>query len=176
MFKPAFNPCAGSATLSSGSYSQSGEELPKAESHAVRPSPESPRRRNRPCVLIAHPVGVARQTKLGNQTAPAITSNHAHAGPVRRALDSVSQLLQRFGHTAGRFTLIQRWRWPLRFIFRDWIKTQNSDPVFLPLPGRGQLPDLGLTEILCEIQMETCRTGNLIRTPVGGAGIHRNRP
>lgn len=50
MFERAFNPCAGSATLSSASYSQSREELPSTELHAVRLSPESLGRRNRPWV------------------------------------------------------------------------------------------------------------------------------
>ena len=53
--------------------------------------------------------------------------------PVQRALDSVRQFLQCLPQTAGRFTLTERWRWCLRLIFRDWIKTKNSDPVFLPL-------------------------------------------
>jgi len=77
--------------------------------------------------------GVARQTKHGNQTTLTITSNHAHAEPVRRALESVSQLLQRLTQTAGQFTVNQRWRWLLRFIFRDWLKNRQPDPAFLPL-------------------------------------------
>ena len=31
-------------------------------------------------------------------------------------------------------TAQQRWRQLLRFIFRDWLKNQSPDPVFLPLP------------------------------------------
>ena len=80
--------------------------------------------------LLLH--GVTRQTKHGNQTTLSITSNHAYAEPVQRALDSVRRFLQRLPQTAGRFTLTQHWRWCLRVIFRDWIKTKNSDPVFLP--------------------------------------------
>jgi hypothetical protein len=80
--------------------------------------------------LLLH--GVARQTKHGNQTTLTITSNHAHAEPVRRALESVSHLLQRLAQTAEHFTLNQRWRWLLRFIFRDWLKNQPHS-AFLPL-------------------------------------------
>lgn len=81
--------------------------------------------------LLLH--GVGRQTTHGNQTTLTITSQHAQAEPVRRALESVSHLLQRLGQTAEQFTLKQRWRWLLRFIFRDWLKTRSPDPAFLPL-------------------------------------------
>jgi len=81
--------------------------------------------------LLLH--GVARQTKHGNQTTLTITSNHAQARAVQQALEAVSRVLQRVAQTAGQLTLNQRWRWLLRFIFRDWLKTQNPDPAFLPL-------------------------------------------
>lgn len=81
--------------------------------------------------LLLH--GIARQTKHGNQTTLTITSNHAQAPAVQRALETVSQLLQQVARTAGQLTLNKRWRWLLRFIFRDWLKTQNPDPAFLPL-------------------------------------------
>ena len=81
--------------------------------------------------LLLH--GVGRQTTHGNQTTLTITSQHAQAEPIRRALESVSHLLQRLGQTAEQFTVKQRWRWLLRFIFRDWLKTSSPDPVFLPL-------------------------------------------
>jgi hypothetical protein len=81
--------------------------------------------------LLLH--GIGRQTTHGNQTTLTITSNHAQAGPIRRALESVSHLLQRLVETAEQFTVNQRWRWLLRFIFRDWLKTRPPDPRFLPL-------------------------------------------
>jgi hypothetical protein len=75
--------------------------------------------------LLLH--GVGRQTRHGNQTTLTITSQHARAEPIRQALEAVSQLLQRLARTAEHFTLNQRWRWLLRFIFRDWIKTRVPD-------------------------------------------------
>ncbi|MGA2146206.1 MAG: hypothetical protein ABSH49_14725, partial [Bryobacteraceae bacterium] len=81
--------------------------------------------------LLLH--GIGRQTTHGNQTTLTITSNHAQAEPIRRALEGVSRLLQRLVETAEQFTVNQRWRWLLRFIFRDWLKTRPPDPRFLPL-------------------------------------------
>lgn len=80
--------------------------------------------------LLLH--GIGRQTKHSNQTTLTITSNHAQAGPVRQALESVSLLLQRLAASAEQFTLDQRWRRLLRFIFRDWLKKRPRDPK-LPL-------------------------------------------
>jgi hypothetical protein len=77
--------------------------------------------------------GIGRQTKHGNQTTLTITSNHAQAAPIRRALEAVSELLQRLAETAERLTLNQRWRWLLRFIFRDRLKTRLPDSACLPL-------------------------------------------
>ena len=81
--------------------------------------------------LLLH--GIGRQTTHGNQTTLTITSNHAQAEPIRRALEGVSRLLQRLVETAEQFTVNQRWRWLLRFIFRDWLKTRPPDPRFLSL-------------------------------------------
>jgi hypothetical protein len=77
--------------------------------------------------------GIGRQTTHANQTTLTITSNHAQAEPVRRALEAVSQVLQRLAQTAERFRLNQRWRQLLRFIFRDWLGTRSPDTAFLPL-------------------------------------------
>ena len=81
--------------------------------------------------LLLH--GIGRQTTHGNQTTLTITSNHAQREPIRRALEDVSHLLQRLVQTAEQFTVTQRWRWLLRFIFRDWLRTYAPDPTFLPL-------------------------------------------
>jgi DDE family transposase len=81
--------------------------------------------------LLLH--GIGRQTKHGNQTTLTITSNHGQAGPVRQALESVSNFLQRLARTARQFTVEQRWRWLLRFIFRDWLTARSPAPVFLPV-------------------------------------------
>jgi hypothetical protein len=81
--------------------------------------------------LLLH--GIGRQTKHSNQTTLTITSNHAQAGPIRRALESVSHFLQRLAASAEQFTVDQRWRWLLRFIFRDWLGKRSSDPKRLPL-------------------------------------------
>jgi len=51
--------------------------------------------------LLLH--GIGRQTKHSNQTTLTITSNHAQAGPVRRALESISHLLQRLAASAEHF-------------------------------------------------------------------------
>ena len=81
--------------------------------------------------LLLH--GIARQTRHGNQTTVTIISNHAKAPAVRLALEAVSTLLQRLVQTAERLSLQQRWRQLLRFIFRDWLKTQTPEPCFFPL-------------------------------------------
>lgn len=81
--------------------------------------------------LLLH--GIGRQTTHGNQTTLTITSNHAEAAPIRRALEGVSHLLHRLAETAEQLTVHQRWRWLLRFIFRDWIKMRAPDPTFLSL-------------------------------------------
>lgn len=65
--------------------------------------------------------GVARQTTHGNQATLTITSMHAQAPAVRRALETVSTFLQRVRQTAEQFTSPERWRAVLRFIFRDWL-------------------------------------------------------
>jgi Transposase DDE domain group 1 len=81
--------------------------------------------------LLLH--GIGRQTKHSNQTTLTITSNHAHAGPVRLALESVSQLLQRLAASAEHFHADQRWRWLLRFIFRDRLGHRSPNSKLFPL-------------------------------------------
>lgn len=65
--------------------------------------------------------GVARQTTHSNQVTLTITSMHAQAPAVRRALQAVSTFLQRVRQTAEQFTSVDRWRAVLRFIYRDWL-------------------------------------------------------
>lgn len=79
--------------------------------------------------LLLH--GIARQTRHGNQTTLTITSSHAQAKAIRGALEAVSQLLQRLRQTAERLSIRQRWRLLLRFIFRDWLRHQTTEPLFL---------------------------------------------
>ena len=81
--------------------------------------------------LLLH--GIGRQTKHSNQTTLTITSNHAQAGSVRRALESVSCLLQRLAASAEHFTADRRWRWLLRFIFRDRLRQSAPHPKLFPL-------------------------------------------
>ena len=69
--------------------------------------------------LLLH--GVARQTQHANQSTLTITSLHAHAAKVRRALEAVSQFLQRVRETAEPLPPANRWRAVLRFSFRDWL-------------------------------------------------------
>ncbi len=76
--------------------------------------------------------GIGRQTTHANQTTLTITSNHAEAGAIRQALETVSTLLQRLASTAEQYTLHQRWCWLLRFIFRDWLKARVPETGFLP--------------------------------------------
>ena len=83
--------------------------------------------------LLLH--GIGRQTTHANQTTLTITSNHAQANPIRRALETVSHLLQTLAETAERLSLEQRWHWLLRFIFRDWLTTRSPEPALLPLPA-----------------------------------------
>ena len=61
--------------------------------------------------------GVARQTTHSNQATLTITSMHAQAPAIRRALEAVSTFLQRVRQIAEQFTSAQRWRALLRFIF-----------------------------------------------------------
>jgi hypothetical protein len=76
--------------------------------------------------------GIGRQPRHANQTTLTITSNHAQAQPIRRALEAVSQLLQRVAQTAEQFSPNQRWRFLLRFIFRDWLRARPPNPLFAP--------------------------------------------
>lgn len=80
--------------------------------------------------------GVARQTTHSNQATLTITSMHAQAPAVRRALQAVSTFLQRVRQTAEQFTAAERWRAVLRFIYRDWLPTPgDSEPTFAFLPS-----------------------------------------
>lgn len=79
--------------------------------------------------------GVGRQTTHSNQATLTITSMHAQAPAVRRALQAVSTFLQRVSQTAEQFTSADRWRAVLRFIYRDWLGTSGDsqlDFAFLP--------------------------------------------
>jgi len=80
--------------------------------------------------LLLH--GIARQTRHGNQTTLTITSSHAQAKSIRGALEAVSQLMQTLRQTAEHLTAQQRWHRLLRFIFRDWLGNQSTEPLFLP--------------------------------------------
>lgn len=70
--------------------------------------------------------GVARQTTHSNQATLTITSMHAQAPAVRRALHAVSTFLQRVRRTAEQFTSADRWRAVLRFIYRDWLSNTGD--------------------------------------------------
>jgi Transposase DDE domain group 1 len=79
--------------------------------------------------------GVARQTTHSKQTMLTITSMHAQAPAVRRALEAVSAFLQRVRETAEQLTAANRWAAVLRFIFRDWLGgsgDSQSSVAFLP--------------------------------------------
>jgi hypothetical protein len=79
--------------------------------------------------------GVARQTVHSNQTTLTITSMHAQAPLVRRALDAVSTFLHRVRATTEQFTCADRWRAVLRFIYRDWLRHSEHpkhELAFLP--------------------------------------------
>ena len=80
--------------------------------------------------------GIGRQTSHGNQTTLTITTLHAQAPAVQRALEAVSALLQRLRQTTEHLTDKQRWSALLRFIFRDWLRnTGGLEPVPAFLPG-----------------------------------------
>ena len=70
--------------------------------------------------------GVGRQTTHSHQTTLTITSAHAQAPAVRRALDAVSTFLQRVRQTAEQFSSSERWRAVLRFIYRDWLSNPRD--------------------------------------------------
>src|SRR4051794_20939380 len=95
------------------------------------PNRHTEARTSRPLLLN----GVARQTTHGNQTTLTITSMHAQAPAVRRALEAVSTFLQPVRQTAEQFPLPARWAAVLRFIFRDWLHNASdsaSEIGFLP--------------------------------------------
>jgi hypothetical protein len=80
--------------------------------------------------------GVARQTTHSNQATLTITSMHAQAPAIRRALEAVSTFLQRVRQIAEQFTAPERWRAVLRFIFRDWLHNSGqAEPEIAFLPS-----------------------------------------
>src|SRR5947209_3531973 len=80
--------------------------------------------------------GIARQTTHSNQTILTITSMHAQAPAIRRALHAVSTFLQRVRQTAEQLTSAHRWAAVLRFIFRDWLRASgDSQPFVAFLPS-----------------------------------------
>lgn len=74
--------------------------------------------------LLLH--GVARQTTHSHQATLTITSMHAQAPAIRRALQAVSTFLRRVRQTAEQFTSADRWRAVLRFIYRDWLSNAGD--------------------------------------------------
>ncbi|HID48122.1 MAG TPA: hypothetical protein EYP40_00645 [Chromatiales bacterium] len=125
-------------------FNEQGEGENQGSASVTMPQPQKRQRHKNPDTaphrhteattsrpLLLH--GIARQTRHGNQTTLTITSNHAQARAIRQALEAVSQLLQRLRQTAEQFTVRQRWRQLLRFIFRDWLSNQPPDPAFLPI-------------------------------------------
>jgi Transposase DDE domain group 1 len=80
--------------------------------------------------------GVARQTTHSNQATLTITSMHAQAPAVQRALQAVSKFLQRVRQTAEQFTSAECWRAVLYFIYRDWLQNSSAaEPTFVFLPS-----------------------------------------
>ncbi len=69
--------------------------------------------------LLLH--GIARRTRHGRRTTLTITSSHAKAKQVRRALEAASGFLQRVAATAEQLGSISRWRLILSWIFRDFL-------------------------------------------------------
>ena len=69
--------------------------------------------------LLLH--GIARRTRHGRRTTLTITSSHAKARQVRRALEAASGFLQRVAATAEQLGSISRWRLILSWIFRDFL-------------------------------------------------------
>jgi len=91
--------------------------------------------------LLLH--GIGRPTTHGNQTTLTITSNHAPAEPIRRALAGVSRLLRRLIETAEQFkgqptlavaSAVDFSRLAQKGCARSAISTADR---------LGQLPDLG---------------------------------
>jgi len=87
--------------------------------------------------------GIGRPTTHGNQTTLTITSNHAPAEPIRRALAGVSRLLRRLIETAEQFkgqptlavaSAVDFSRLAQKGCARSAISTADR---------LGQLPDLG---------------------------------
>jgi hypothetical protein len=69
--------------------------------------------------LLLH--GIARRTRHSRQTTLTITSSHAKAKQVRRALEAASGFLKRVAATAEQLGSISRWRLILSWIFRDFL-------------------------------------------------------
>ena len=69
--------------------------------------------------LLLH--GIARRTRHSPQTTLTITSSHAKARQVRRALETASGFLKRVARTAEQLGSFSRWRLILSWIFRDFL-------------------------------------------------------
>ncbi len=65
--------------------------------------------------------GLARRTRHGRQTTLTITSSHAKAGQLRRALEAASSFLKRVAATAEQLGSPSRRRLILSWIFRDFL-------------------------------------------------------
>lgn len=69
--------------------------------------------------LLLH--GIARRTRHARRTTLTITSSHAKARQVRRALEAASRFLKRVAATAEQLGSRSRWRLILSWIFRDFL-------------------------------------------------------
>lgn len=69
--------------------------------------------------LLLH--GIARRTRHSRQTTLTITSSHAKARQIRRALETASGFLKRVAATAEQLGTFSHWRLILSWIFRDFL-------------------------------------------------------
>ena len=66
--------------------------------------------------------GIARQTRHANQTTVEVTSTHAKAGLIARALSSVNAFFQRIRSAAEQLTASDRWRLILSAAFKSFLR------------------------------------------------------
>ena len=66
--------------------------------------------------------GIARQTRHSNQTTVEVTSTHAKAPGIAKALTQVSEFLKRIKATAEQFTQTARWRLILSAAFQNFLR------------------------------------------------------
>jgi len=69
--------------------------------------------------LLLH--GVGKLTRHAGQTKVTITSTHGKEKKIRKILLSVNRFFHTLNSTAEQLTRLERWRWLLSVIFREFL-------------------------------------------------------